>query len=82
MRHFYIKIASYNIKMCITRVSNIEVKILEQIHNLLAELRMLTGVEMLGLEGGWKETGRGLEAFVKEYSRCQVLQEATPVPEN
>jgi hypothetical protein len=62
-------------------VSNIEVKILEQIHNLLAELRMLTGVEILGLEGGCKETGKGHEAFVKEYSRCQVLQETKPVPE-
>jgi hypothetical protein len=37
------------------RALNIEVKVLEQVYNALVESRMMTGVEIWGLEDGWKE---------------------------
>jgi hypothetical protein len=43
--------------MCVARAPNMEVKILKQLYNALVESRMMTGVEIWGLEDGWKETG-------------------------
>jgi hypothetical protein len=34
---------------------NIEVKVLEQVYDALVDSRMMTGVEIWGLEDGWKE---------------------------
>jgi hypothetical protein len=42
-----------SINICIGRAPNIEVK--EQVYNALVESRMMTGVEIWGLEDGWKE---------------------------
>jgi hypothetical protein len=48
------KSALYCINICIARAPNIEVKVLEQVYNALVESRMMTGVEIWGLEDGWK----------------------------
>jgi hypothetical protein len=47
------------------RAPNIEVKVLEQVYNALLESRMLTGVEIWGLEDGWKEIKKVHELFCK-----------------
>jgi hypothetical protein len=47
------------------RAPNIEVKVLEQVYNALVESRMMTGVEIWGLEGGWKEIKKVHELFCK-----------------
>jgi hypothetical protein len=52
------KIALSSINICLARAQNIQVKVLEQIQTI--ESRMLTGVEILGLEGGWKEIRESL----------------------
>jgi hypothetical protein len=49
------KSALKSINMCVARALNIEVKVLEQVYNALVESRMMTGVEIWGLEDGWKE---------------------------
>jgi hypothetical protein len=46
-------------------VKNIQVKMLEQIYNSLIESRMMTGVEIWGLEGGWEEIEKDHEMFYK-----------------
>jgi hypothetical protein len=46
------KIALSSINICLARAQNIQVKVLEQIYNSLIESRMMTGVEIWGLEGG------------------------------
>jgi hypothetical protein len=35
-------------------VLNTKVKMLEQLYNLLTEAHMMTGVDIWGLEDGWK----------------------------
>jgi hypothetical protein len=59
------KSALNSISICVTRASNIEVKVLEQLYNALVESRMMTGVEIWWLEDGWKEIGKVHELFYK-----------------
>jgi hypothetical protein len=47
------------------RAANIEVKVLEKVYNALVESRMMTGVEIWGLEDGWKEIKKVQELFCK-----------------
>jgi hypothetical protein len=54
-----------SINTCVTRAPNIEVKVLEQLYNMLVESCMMTGVEIWGLEDGWKEIGKAHELFCK-----------------
>jgi hypothetical protein len=58
------KSALNSINICVARAPNIEVKISEQLYNALVESRMMTGVEIWGLEDGWKEMGKIHELFV------------------
>jgi hypothetical protein len=44
--------------MCVATSPNIEVKALEQFHNSQTETCNMTGVEVWGLEDGWKEIGK------------------------
>jgi hypothetical protein len=53
------------INICVARAPNIEVKVLEQVYNTLVESRMMTGVEIWGLEDGWQEIGKVHELFCK-----------------
>jgi hypothetical protein len=46
-------------------VQNIQAKVLEQIYNALIESRMMTGVEIWGLEGGWEEIEKVHEMLYK-----------------
>jgi hypothetical protein len=62
------KIALRNINICLARARNIQVKVLGQIYNSLIESRMMTGVEIWGLEGGWKEIEKVHEMFCKRIS--------------
>jgi hypothetical protein len=48
-----------------SRAPNIKVKVLEQVYNALVESRMITGVEIWGLEDGWKEVQKVHELFCK-----------------
>jgi hypothetical protein len=57
--------AANSANICEERAPNIEVKVLEQLDNTLVESRMMTGVEIWGLEDGWKETGKFQELFCK-----------------
>jgi hypothetical protein len=59
------KSALNSINICVARAPNIEVKVLEQVYNALIESRMMTGVEIWGLEDGWKEIGKVHELFCK-----------------
>jgi hypothetical protein len=59
------KIALSSIIICLARVQNIRVKVLEQVYNSLIESRVMTGVEIRGLEGGWKEIEKVHEMFCK-----------------
>jgi hypothetical protein len=59
------KSALNSINICIARAPNIKVKVLEQAYNALVESRMTTGVEIWGLEDGWKEIGKVHELFCK-----------------
>jgi hypothetical protein len=54
-----------SINICVARAPNIEVKISEQLYNALVQPRMMTGVEIWGLEDGWKEIGKVHELFCK-----------------
>jgi hypothetical protein len=47
------------------RAPNIEVKVIEQVYNALVESHMMTGVEIWGLEDGWKEIKKVHELFCK-----------------
>jgi hypothetical protein len=53
------------IDKCLARKPNISVKILENVHEMLSESRMMYGVEMWGLEGGWQEIDKILSRFCK-----------------
>jgi hypothetical protein len=59
------KSALNSTNICVARAPNIEVKVLEQVHNALVESRMMTGVEIWGLEDGWKEVKKVHELFRK-----------------
>jgi hypothetical protein len=59
------KSALISINICMVRTPNIEVKVLEQVYNALLESRMMTGVEIWGLEDGWKEIKKVHELFCK-----------------
>jgi hypothetical protein len=59
------KSALYCINICVARASNIEVKVLEQVYNALVESRMMTGVEIWGVEDGWKVVKKVHELFCK-----------------
>jgi hypothetical protein len=54
-----------SINICVARAPNIDVKVLKQLYNALVESRMMTAVEIWGLEDGWKETGKFHELFCK-----------------
>jgi hypothetical protein len=41
------------------------INILEQLYVSLIESRMMTGVEILGLDNGWREIGKVHEIFCK-----------------
>jgi hypothetical protein len=60
------KSALNSINICVARAPNIEVKVLKQVYNALVESRMMTGVEIWGLEDGWKEVKKVHELFCKE----------------
>jgi hypothetical protein len=60
------KSALNSINICVARAPNIQVKVLEQVYNALVESRMMTGVEIWGLEDGWKEIKKSTSYFVKE----------------
>jgi hypothetical protein len=47
----------------LARAPIIEVKVLEQVYNALVESLMMTGVEIWGLEDGWKEIKKVQELF-------------------
>jgi hypothetical protein len=47
-----VKSALNSINICVARAPNIEVKVLVQIYNALVASRMMTGVEIWGLEDG------------------------------
>jgi hypothetical protein len=55
-----------SINICVARAPNIEVKVLEQLYNTLVESHMMTEVEILGLEDGWKEIGEVHELFCEK----------------
>jgi hypothetical protein len=59
------KSALNDINICMTRATNIEVKVLEQVYNALVESRMMTGVEIWGFEDGWEEIKKVHELFCK-----------------
>jgi hypothetical protein len=59
------KIALSSINICLARAQNIQVKVLEQMCNSLIESRLMTGVEIWGLEGGWEEIEKVHEMFCK-----------------
>jgi hypothetical protein len=59
------KSALNSINICVARAPNIEVKVLEQVCYTLVESRMTTGVEIWGLEDGWKEVKKVHELFCK-----------------
>jgi hypothetical protein len=63
------KSALSSINKCVATAPNIEVKVLEQLYNVSEESRMMTGVEIWGLEDGWKETGEVHELFCKRVMR-------------
>jgi hypothetical protein len=60
-----VKSALNSINICVARAPNIEVKVLEEVYNALVESRMMTGVEIWGLEDGWKEIEKVHELFCK-----------------
>lgn len=66
------KTALSSINTCIARVPNIKVKVLEQIYNSLIESRMMTRVEIWGLEGRWKEIEKVHDMFCK-WSVCKRI---------
>jgi hypothetical protein len=47
--------------------------VLEQIYNSLIESLMMTGVEIWGLEGGWKEIEKVHEMFCKRIFGVREL---------
>jgi hypothetical protein len=59
------KSALNSINICMARAPNIEVKVAEQVYNALVESRMMAGVEIWGLEDGWKEIKKVHELFCK-----------------
>jgi hypothetical protein len=59
------KSALNSINTCVARAPNIEVKVLKQVYNALVKSRMMTGVEIWGLEDGWKEIKKAHELFCK-----------------
>jgi hypothetical protein len=48
----------------------LEVKLFEQLHTLLI---VVTGVQIFGLEDGWKEAGKVHELFPKTKGKVTVL---------
>jgi hypothetical protein len=72
------KITLSSINICLARAQNIQVKVLEQISNSLIESRMMTRVESLGLEGGWKETEKVHKMLCKRI--CGVPSTAANGP--
>jgi hypothetical protein len=59
------KLVLNSINLCVTGALNIEVKVVEQVYNAPIESRMMTGVEIWGLEDGWKEIVKVHELFCK-----------------
>jgi hypothetical protein len=50
---------------CLARTLDIRVKILENVYEMLSESRTMYGIEMWGLEGGWKEIDNIQSRFCK-----------------
>jgi hypothetical protein len=55
----------------LARVQDMGINILEQLYVSLIESRMMTGVEIWGLDDGWRETGKVHEMFCKRIRRHQ-----------
>jgi hypothetical protein len=53
------------IDKCLARTPDIRVATLENIYEMLCESRMMYGIEMWGLEGGWKQLIKYIVDFVK-----------------
>jgi hypothetical protein len=53
------------IDKCLARTSDIRVKIVENVYDMLSESRTMYGIEMWGLEGGWKEIDNIHSRFCK-----------------
>jgi hypothetical protein len=51
--------------MCLATAPNTGINILEQLYESLIESRMMTGVEIWGLDDGWREIGNAHEMFCK-----------------
>jgi hypothetical protein len=54
-----------SINMCLARAPNMGINMLEQLYVSLIESRMMTGVEIWGLDDGWREIGKVHEMFCK-----------------
>jgi hypothetical protein len=54
-----------SINICLARAPNMGINILEQLYVPLIESRMMTGVEIWGLDDGWREIEKVHEMFCK-----------------
>jgi hypothetical protein len=59
------KTALNSINICVATAQNMGINILEQLYVSLIESRMMTGVEIWGLDDGWREIGKVHEIFCK-----------------
>jgi hypothetical protein len=59
------KTALNSINICLARAPDMGINILEQLYVSLIESRMMTGVEIWGLDDGWREIGKVHEMFCK-----------------
>jgi hypothetical protein len=50
---------------CLARTPDISVRILENVYEVLSESRTMYGIEMWGLDGGWKEIDKIYSRFCK-----------------
>jgi hypothetical protein len=53
------------IDKCLARTPDIRVTTVENIYEMLCESRMMYGIEMWGLEGGWKQIDNIHSRFCK-----------------
>jgi hypothetical protein len=59
------KTALNNINICLARAPNMGINILEHLYVSLIESRMMTGLEIWGLDDGWRGIGKVHEMFCK-----------------